>query len=109
VPSSVVLSFYHFEDGTLLAECSGFVNPREHQQGRLVIEFVLPELLLAPGVYTIGAEVRPRGESRAVAWRFGRTTLYVRGSAHRRGVFVQPFQCRIPAENIPIAASVSRP
>ena len=109
VPSWVVLSFYHFEEGTLLAECSGFVNPREHQQGRLVIEFVLPELLLAPGVYTLGAAVRRPGESRAFAWRFGRTTLYVRGSAHGRGVFVQPFQCRIASENMPVADTVSGP
>jgi hypothetical protein len=109
VPSCVVLSFYHFEEGTLLAECSGVVDPREHQQGRLVIEFVLPELLLAPGVYTLGAAVRRPGESRAIAWRYGRTTLYVRGSGHGRGVFVQPFQCRIAAENIPVATSVSGP
>jgi len=109
VPSSVVLSFYHFQEGTLLAECSGVVNPGEHRRGRLVIEFVLPELLLAPGVYTLGAAVRRPGESRAIAWRFGRTTLYVRGSGHGRGVFLQPFQCRIAAENIPIPTSVSGP
>jgi len=71
--------------------------------------FPAKERALAIGVYTLGAAVRRPGESQAIAWRFGRTTLYVRGSAHGRGVFVQPFQCRIAAENIPVAASVSRP
>jgi ABC-type polysaccharide/polyol phosphate transport system ATPase subunit len=109
VPASVVLSFYHFEEGTLLAECSGSFDPREHGGGRVVVEFVLPELLLAPGVYTLGATVTPAGVSRPIAWRFGRTTLYVQGPAQGRGVFVQPFQCRIGAGSPAVADTVSQP
>lgn len=92
VPASVTLSFYHFEHGTLLFECTGTVLPENASPARLQMEFVLPELLLAAGVYTIGATVTPAGATRPVAWRFGRTTLYVQGAGSPRGVFAQPFQ-----------------
>lgn len=90
--ASVTLSFYDFDAGTLLAECTGELWPGSTTLSQLQMEFVLPELLLAPGVYTLGAAVTPTGAARAVAWRFGRTTLYVQGPAAARGVFVQPFQ-----------------
>ncbi len=93
VAASVTLSFYHFESGTLLAECVGDVRRPDAAASRLQMDFVLPELLLAPGVYTLGATVTPTGAARPVAWRFGRTTLYVQGSGSINGVFVQPFQC----------------
>jgi hypothetical protein len=92
IAASVTLSFYDFDAGTLLAECTGELPPAS-TSSQLQMEFVLPELLLAPGVYTLGAAVTPTGAARAVAWRFGRTTLYVQGPRGARGVFVQPFQC----------------
>jgi len=96
VAASVTLSFYAFEKGTLLAECVGDVQETSTPgSGSLQLEFVLPELLLAPGVYTLGATVTPAGAARPVAWRFGRTTLYIEGSPPMRGVFIQPYQCRV--------------
>ncbi len=92
VRASVTLSFYHFEAGTLLAECTGEVHSENVSPARLQMEFVLPELLLAPGVYTLGVTVTPAGATRPVSWRFGRTTLYVQGSGSLRGLFAQPFQ-----------------
>ena len=96
ITAAVTLSFYDFDAGTLLSQCVGEVhaNPAT-ASNRLQVEFVLPELLLAPGVYTLGATVTPAGTQRPVAWRFGRTTLYVQGATTAKGVFVQPYQCHV--------------
>jgi len=107
VAASVTLSFYEFDAGTLLAECTGAIQPAGSASARLQVDFVLPELLLAPGVYTLGATVTPAGAGRPVAWRFGRTTLYVQGSAVSRGVFVQPFQCHTAVLPPALAVSLS--
>ena len=56
----------------------------------------MPELLLAPGTYTLGVTATPAGAPRPTAWRFGRTTLYVEGRGDS-GVFTQPFECRVSA------------
>ncbi|MGE5812938.1 MAG: ABC transporter ATP-binding protein [Acidobacteriota bacterium] len=92
----VVLSIYHFEQGTLLVECTSraYGEPLAMRDGETVVEFVIPQLLLAPGVYTIGATARPASEPRPVAWRFGRTTLYVEGAYSGGGHFLLPYQCR---------------
>jgi ABC-type polysaccharide/polyol phosphate transport system ATPase subunit len=102
VAASVTLSFYDFHAGSLLAECTGTVAAHG-MPGRLQVEFVLPELLLASGVYTLGATVTPAGAVRPTAWRFGRTTLYVQGSRPARGVFVQPYECRVAV--LPMASA----
>ena len=107
IAATVTLSFYDFEAGTLLSECIGEVHPEASLGAdRLQVEFVLPELLLAPGVYTLGATVTPAGTRRPTAWRVGRTTLYVQGSAPAKGVFIQPFQCRVSARPVAHADTV---
>ena len=97
--ATVQLTFYDFDKGTLLTECIGAVDLISAVQpgGEVELQFIFPELLLAPGAYTLGITVTPRGETGPVAWRFGRTTLYVQGQAHRRGMFAQPFECRVAA------------
>ena len=77
-PATVRLSFYDFDRGTLLTELAGHVDA-EHAaaEGQVALEFVMPELLLAPGTYTLGVTATPAGAPRPTAWRFGRTTLYV--------------------------------
>ena len=81
------MSCYEFETGTLLFECTGHLPPgAPRARGAVQVEFVLPELLLAPGVYTLGATITPSGAARPMAWRFGRTTLYVQGDGAARGV-----------------------
>jgi homopolymeric O-antigen transport system ATP-binding protein len=96
VAATVTLSFYDFEAGTLLAQCVGEVDPTRLADGQEVrVDFVMPKLLFAAGVYTVGVTVIPAGASRPVAWRFGRTTLYVQGGNHSQGLFSQPFECRV--------------
>lgn len=103
--ATVRLSFYDFDKGTLLTECVGDVDPpHSGLPGEEVeLHFVMPELLLAPGPYTLGVTATLAGAARPAAWRFGRTTLYVQGEPRTRGVFAQPFECRV-AVPAPVAA-----
>jgi ABC-type polysaccharide/polyol phosphate transport system ATPase subunit len=95
--ADVALSVYQFEDGTLLAQCLGHVDPAHIADGsnEVQVDFVMPALLLAAGVYTLGVTVTLEGAARPVAWRFGRTTLYVQGGKSTAGLFTQPFECRV--------------
>jgi lipopolysaccharide transport system ATP-binding protein len=97
--ATVRLTFYDFASGTLLTECIGEADPAGHARpdGALELLFVMPELMLAAGAYTLGLTATLRGHDRPIAWRFGRTTLYVQGEARARGVFAQPFECRVSA------------
>jgi ABC-type polysaccharide/polyol phosphate transport system ATPase subunit len=92
----VSLSIYDFNGGTLLAECSSRRSGRlSIERGETVVEFVMPELLLAAGVYSLGATVSFIDAPGPVAWRFGRTTLYVAGDGARHGTFLLPYECRV--------------
>jgi ABC-type polysaccharide/polyol phosphate transport system ATPase subunit len=99
VAATVTLSLYEFEAGTLLTQCTGEVEPLPGADGHAEVqaEFVMPSLLLAPGVYTVGVTVTPAGAPRPIAWRFGRTTLYVHGGNRAAGLFTQPFELRVGA------------
>ncbi len=91
----VVLSVYDFERGTLLVELTSRTagQARPLAAGTTCVDFIIPELLLAPGVYTLGVTAMPGGAVRPIAWRFGRTTLYVEGRG-RKGTFLLPYECR---------------
>jgi hypothetical protein len=99
VAATVTLSLYEFEAGTLLTQCTGEVEPLPGVDGHAEVqaEFVMPALLLAPGVYTVGVTVTPAGAPHPIAWRFGRTTLYVHGGNRAAGLFTQPFEFRVGA------------
>lgn len=94
----VTLSIYDFERGTLLVECTSrsHFSPLSLQTGESTFEFIIPELLLGPGRYTLGATVQKASAARLAAWRFGRTTLYVQGK-RRRGALLLPYDCRVAA------------
>jgi len=93
----VSLSIYDFNGGTLLAECTSGRSGQalSIERGETTVEFVMPELLLAAGVYSLGATVSIVDAPGPVAWRFGRTTLYVAGDGARRGTFLLPYECRV--------------
>ena len=99
--ADVTLSFYDYNAGTLLTSCTGEVPPcTTSGAAPRSVEFTFPELLLAAGVYTLGATVTPLGAPRPVAWRFARTTLYVQGRQAAQGVFAQPFECRVSTRGV---------
>jgi lipopolysaccharide transport system ATP-binding protein len=93
----VTLALYDFEQGTHLIECTSATRgePFPLPAGETQIDFVIPHLPLAPGVYTLGATAKPAAELQPAAWRFGRTTLYVEGTASTRGSFVVAYECRV--------------
>jgi ABC-type polysaccharide/polyol phosphate transport system ATPase subunit len=94
---AVTLCVYDFEKGSLLVECTSRITGERLpvRPGETLVEFMIPELLLAPGVYTLGATVTPTSEARPVAWRFGRTTLYVHGTPSSGGPFLLPYECHV--------------
>ncbi len=95
VGAVIRLSFYDFETGALATECVGDVDELGPSGGEVELRFVIPELLLAPGTYTLGVTAMLRGDDQPVAWRFGRTTLYVQGKTRSGGVFAQPYDCHV--------------
>jgi hypothetical protein len=100
----VTVSFYDLERGTLLAECTSR-NRAERltvAPGETTIDFEIPRLLFAPGVYTVGATVTSASCDRPLAWRFGRTTLYVEGNESRRGSFLLPYRCHVSTPASPV-------
>jgi lipopolysaccharide transport system ATP-binding protein len=95
--ATIRLTFFNFDTGALLTELTGEADPagRTGPGGELDLLFAMPELMLAPGAYTLGLTATLRDDERPIAWRFGRTTLYVQGASRAPGVFAQPFQCRV--------------
>lgn len=93
----VTVALYEFEQGTHLVECTSAASGTRFPlpPGETQIDFVIPHLPLAPGVYTLGATAKPASELRPAAWRFGRTTLYVEGTAPTRGSVAVPYECRV--------------
>lgn len=90
--ATVRLSFYDFHNGTLLTELLAEVHGTV---GDVQVQFAIPQLLLAPGTYTLGVTATPGGAPKPSAWLFGRSTLYVHGRTTRRGVFDQPFDYHV--------------
>jgi ABC-type polysaccharide/polyol phosphate transport system ATPase subunit len=96
-PAPVVdVFFYGFDDGVLQAQCTSEDEGGGEMvsTGQGIVEFDLPALGLQPGAYTIGTTVREVGASRAVDWRYGRTTLYVIDGRKVGGRFFMPYAVR---------------
>jgi ABC-type polysaccharide/polyol phosphate transport system ATPase subunit len=100
------LSIYEFEQGTLLTELLAEVDGAA---GEIEVQFAMPQLLLAPGTYTLGVTATPAGAARPSAWHFGRTTLYVQGGTARKGVFEQPFESHVSMASPAVAGSAGEP
>jgi lipopolysaccharide transport system ATP-binding protein len=78
---------YTYDEGTLLCECTTGETGAPVRAGESVIRFDVPSLPLFPGVYTLGATVRPVTSERPVDWLFGRTTLHVDEGPRAQGLF----------------------
>ena len=83
---------YSYEDGVLLFECTTPAEGVSLDQGEEIVRFEIDALQLLPGVYTLGAIVRPRLSERAIDWWFGRTTLHVESGPPTRGRFHAPYR-----------------
>jgi len=83
---------YSYEDGVLLCECSTPSGGMTIPHGDETVRFEIDALNLLPGVYTLGAIIRPHDSERAVDWWFGRTTLHVESGPGTRGRFHLPYR-----------------
>jgi ABC-type polysaccharide/polyol phosphate transport system ATPase subunit len=96
VPEAIAeVAIYAYDSGILQTQLGTEGAPLALLPGSNVIEFHCEALGLLPGVYTLGATIRTVEEGRAVAWWFGRTTLYVQGPARGKGRFSTPHTWRI--------------
>jgi ABC-type polysaccharide/polyol phosphate transport system ATPase subunit len=97
IDDAVVEVFYYSRDGrTLHCQQSTAVNDAivRLQPGRRRIEFLCPEIGLQPGVYSVGASIRPRTGAGAIDWWYGTTLLYVEPGKSVRGYFYAPHDWR---------------
>jgi len=96
-PVVVHLQFHTHHDGVLVTECAAGQGDRvlAPRLGDSELEFVIPDLLLRPGVYTIGVVVRMAEGGRAIAWRYGRTSLYVEGRGDLGGFMQLPYDWHV--------------
>jgi ABC-type polysaccharide/polyol phosphate transport system ATPase subunit len=94
---TVDLYFYSFHDGGLHCRCSTDTGGGAISlpPGRSRVDFVLPEISLRPGIYTLGVTATEAGAERPCAWRFGRSTLNVEEGVRMQGVFHMPYTCRL--------------
>jgi lipopolysaccharide transport system ATP-binding protein len=96
-PVVVHLRFYTHHDGLLVTECAAGHGdrPLTPRVGDSDLEFVIPDLLLRPGVYTLGVAVRSAESGCALAWRYGRTSLYVEGRGELGGFMQLPYDWHV--------------
>ena len=97
-PATVRLCFYDFDLGTLLTELVGQLDPGSAAAGgQMALEFVMPNLLLAPGAYTLGvtADACRRPSPDRMAFRAEPRSMYK--VAEKAACLTQPFECRVSA------------
>jgi ABC-type polysaccharide/polyol phosphate transport system ATPase subunit len=98
VDDAVVEVFFYSRDGrTLLCQCTTALSGGELRlaPGPGVLEFLIPEFGLQPGVYSIGATIRRRPAADTIDWFYGRTQLYVEPGRSVRGYFYTPHSWRV--------------
>jgi len=93
---------YSYEEGTLLCECSTPAEGITLQPGDEAVRFEIDALPLLPGMYTLGAIVRPRDSQRAIDWWFGRTTLHVESGPAARGHVALPYRWSLSKASEPV-------
>jgi ABC-type polysaccharide/polyol phosphate transport system ATPase subunit len=90
--------FYYSHDGRFL-QCQHTTSQSGEQidlkQGTGVIEFTCPVLGLQPGLYHVGAIIKPRDEDESIDWWYGHNMLNVEIGKWVRGNFYMPHEWQI--------------
>jgi lipopolysaccharide transport system ATP-binding protein len=98
LPDAEIEVFYYSRDGRVL-HCQASTaldnEPLPLTPGRGTIEFVMPELGLQPGMYSVGASIRHKDAESTLDWFYGRTLLHVEPGKFVRGYFYAPHQWRV--------------
>jgi homopolymeric O-antigen transport system ATP-binding protein len=98
VEDGVVEVFFYTRDGrTLHSQCTTALtgDPLTLSPGCGALEFVVPELGLQPGIYSIGASIRHRVSAGSVDWFYRPAVLYVESGKAVRGYFYEPHHWRV--------------
>ena len=108
VDDAVIELFFYARDGrTLYSQCTTAISggtlalPR----GSGMLEFVVPELGLQPGIYSVGALIRHRLSPESLDWFYRPTLLYVEPGKAVRGYFYEPHNWRLVTERREPAAA----
>jgi ABC-type polysaccharide/polyol phosphate transport system ATPase subunit len=99
--------FFYSRDGrTLHSQCTTALGGGTLRlvAGHGALEFVVPELGLQPGVYSLGALVRHRLSPASIDWFYRATLLYVESGKAVRGHFYEPHSWRVVDRHEPAAA-----
>jgi ABC-type polysaccharide/polyol phosphate transport system ATPase subunit len=101
------VKIYSFEEGVLLFECRVPEQGLHLSPGGHALRFDIESLGLLPGMYTLGAIVRPAGAARATDWWFGRTTLHVDTGPAAAGQFHLPYRWSLDAPDSPTGSAAA--
>jgi ABC-type polysaccharide/polyol phosphate transport system ATPase subunit len=99
--------FFYSRDGrTLHSQCTTVLSGGTLRlpAGRGALEFVVPELGLQPGVYSLGALIRHRLSADSIDWFYRATLLYVEPGKAVRGYFYEPHSWRVVERQEPATA-----
>ena len=101
VDDGVIELFFYSRDGrALYSQCTTAITggtlalPR----GSGTLEFVVPELGLQPGIYSVGALIRHRLAPESLDWFYRPTLLYVEAGKAVRGYFYEPHSWHLVTE-----------
>jgi ABC-type polysaccharide/polyol phosphate transport system ATPase subunit len=103
-PLVVQAMVYSYEDGLLLFECATPAAGIQLERREARVRFDIASLGLLPGAYTLGATVTAAGETRAIDWWFGRTTLHVESGPGLRGHVYLPYEWSVVPAASPASA-----
>lgn len=111
VNDSVVELFFYSRDGrTMYSQCTTALSggTLDLPRGSGALEFVVPELGLQPGIYSVGALIRHRLSPDSLDWFYRATLLYVEPGKAVRGYFYGPHHWRnVPDVQEPAAAGLN--
>jgi hypothetical protein len=103
-PLVVQVMVYSYEDGLLLFECATPASGVRLEGREARLRFEVASLGLLPGAYTLGATVTAAGETRAIDWWFGRTTLHVESGPALGGHVYLPYEWSVVPAVSPASA-----
>lgn len=111
VDEAVVELFFYSRDGrTLYSQCTTALSgdTLNLPRGSGALEFVVPELGLQPGIYSVGALIRHRRSPDSLDWFYRDTLLYVEPGKAVRGYFYEPHHWRaVPGVQEPAAPGLN--
>lgn len=98
VEDGVIELFFYSRDGrTLHSQCTTALagDLLTLSSGHGALEFVVPELGLQPGIYSVGALIRLRLSAGSLDWFYRAAALYVESGKAVRGYFYEPHHWRL--------------